>query len=283
MSVHGVREPVRKRPNAEHFAVEEAPAAMRAAAAEYEQRYGTRFATLTYFSRDLLAALHAHDGAADRPAGVYVSSSEDPSVVQDLAEITVIANRSRATEADRIAYRDALLRIYHKLPAGYPAPDGVLCIGPEREGRLLAAMLDCLPPERSLTPTAKRISYRGGILVGLSELPAAIDQQECLVIDGVVASGATVMALLTALPATVTNVTLLTAHSTLDGLWGIQRHAAELGIESRIEVGHVSGVLNDSFYATDEQDGARVVLGDVGDAISGLPEPSDLGAASTRR
>lgn len=262
---------------AEHHPAAHAPAAMRESAAPYRTRFDTDFASLTYFSGALLEVLQAHDGPADLPPGLRVASAHDPSVLTDMAEITRIANLRSQSAADRTAYLGALLRMYAKLPvnAAERASGDVLCVGPEREGRRLAEILGCLPAGRSITPSAKRIAHENGILVGLSEVPATTPHRECLVVDGVVASGATVMALLQALPRTIERVTLLTAQSTAAGMWAVHRYARLLGFDCELVAGHISGVLNGSFYATDDQHPDRVLLGDVGDTICGPGAPLD--------
>ncbi|MGX7826343.1 hypothetical protein ACTG9Q_14740 [Actinokineospora sp. 24-640] len=251
-----------------HHAAENAPAAWLSAAEPYRLRFGHEFASFTLFTAAQLADL----GAPRDLLGLTVATESDPSVVDDLAEATKVANLAEQTVADRTVYRDALLRIYAKLPvrADELTRGDVLCVGPEREGRQLAQDLGALPAGRSLTPSAKRIGYEGGILVGMSALPAATGHRHCVVIDGVVASGATVMALMRSLPRGVERVTLLTAQSTAAGARAVLGFGTRLGLRTEVVVGVVSGVLDESFYAHDERDRDLVVLGDVGDTISGL-------------
>jgi hypothetical protein len=259
---------------APHYAAALAPAPMRAAAEPVRTRFGTSFASLTYFDTDLLGALHSH-GGDDLPPGITVASGKDPSIIAELDVITTVANLPEQSRSQRVAYLDALLGIYRRLPVDLTAlaSGDVLCVGPLREGRQIALALDCLPDDRSLTPSAKRIAYQEGILVGMSEIPAATPYRSCLVIDGVVASGATVMALLQVLPSTVEQITLVTAQSTAAGVWALYRYAALLGKRLDLIVGHVSGVLDGHFYAVDPDDRERLVLGDIGDTISMLAEP----------
>lgn len=253
---------------AEHHTAQDAPRAWLAAAEPYRLRFGHEFATFTHFTPDLLASLGRHPVTE----GLLVAADDDPSAVDDLAEATAIANLPEQTVADRTAYRDALLRLYRKLPLRARDVTGgeVLCVGPEREGRQLAQDLGALPRGRSLTPSAKRVPFDGGILVGMSALPGRTAYRHCVIIDGVVASGATVMALMQALPRGVERVTLLTAQSTSAGARSILRYGELLGLRAQVVAGVVSGVLDSRFYAHDEHDPDRLVLGDVGDTISGL-------------
>lgn len=258
---------------APHYASAEAPEDMRDAAKEFEVRFGATFDSLTYFSPPLLQVLHTSDSPGTVPTDVQVASFRSPAVVEEVDAMTDVANLADRTDSHRLAYRDALLRIYEALPlsvAEEAANPEVHCVGPEREGRDLAEMLGALPEDRSMTPSAKRIPYEGGILVGISGIRTDVAPVECLIIDGVVASGATMMALLQSLPVSVERVTLLTAHSTEAGVWAISRYSRLLEIDLRIAVGHVSGVLNEHFYAADKNNSSRVLLGDVGDTISGL-------------
>ncbi len=258
---------------AQYFTAEDAPEEMLAASEKYQLRFGTKFAAFAYFSRDLLENLQAHPGDG-LPPGVCVASGQDPSIVRDMAEISMIANVAHQTPAQRSAYRDALVRIYRKMPVDaveLSTDPRLLCVGPEREGRQLAEVLGCLPSERSSTPSAKRIPFRGGILVGTSEPPLTDGRDGALIIDGVVASGSTVMALLTQMHESISKATLLTAHSTAAGVWALHRYAELLGLEFDLVVGHVSGILDRGFYATDEKVPGKLVLGDIGDTISDLP------------
>lgn len=256
-----------------HYASVDAPEGLREAAEPFGSRFGTVFDSLTYFSSPLLDVLHTSDPPGTVPPNVQVASHHSPTVVEEIDVMTEVANLVNPSEADRSAYRDALLRIYGSLAlsaAEEASSNQVLCVGPEREGRELAEMLGALPEGRSVTPSAKRIPYDDGLLIGLSGMRTDTAPVECLIIDGVVASGATMMALLQALPSSVERATLLTAHSTEAGVWAMHRYAQLLQVDFQIVVGHVSGVLNDRFYATDRHNPGRLLLGDVGDTISGL-------------
>jgi hypothetical protein len=258
---------------APHYPLERAPEAMRAAAEPVRAHFGTSFSTLTYFDAELLAALHVHN-PGELPSGITIASAQDPSIIDQFDVITTVANLPGQSRSDRAAFLDALLSIYSKLPADLPAlaADDVLCVAPLREGRQLAQAIGCLPEDRSLTPSAKRIAHHDGVLVGMSEISTATPYRSCLIIDGVVASGATVMALLQALPRSVERITLATAQSTAAGAWALTRYAAILGQRLDLIVGHVSGVLDGHFYAVDPDDRDRLVLGDIGDTISEFAE-----------
>lgn len=249
-----------------------APQELLMAARPYESNFGTSFASFTLFDAPLLAALNAPQ-EGNGPAGLIVASDRDPSVIDDLSEITSIAQLEVASMADKQRYQAALLRIYGKLGVSareLAAMPDVLCVGPEREGRQLAEIMGSLPKGRSITPSAKRISYRGGLVIGMSPVQAPAGLPRCLILDGVVASGATVMALLGQLAPTIGEVTLLTAQATAAGCWAIHRYADLLQIKCQLVVGHVSGELNSSFYATVVDNPDVLVLGDVGDMISGI-------------
>ena len=98
-----------------------------------------------------------------------------------------------------------------------------------------------------------------------------------VVIDGVVASGVTLMAIVRLAARTGAVVDVLTCHSTHEGALALARWADRLGVTLTLHVGHVSGALNHKYYAVDPDARDRLVLGDVGDTISPLVTgPDDL-------
>ena len=170
---------------------------MDAAAGAFERRFGVAFSTLTLFSNADLARLHADDPNAALPPTVNRSTDADPLVAEAMATMTQVANGDPDIQSRRM-YAGALDVLYGSLrpdPRDIAAHDGTLCVGPQREGAQLASIMGCLPSGRSLTPHAKRIPYDGGLLVGLSDVVPARSYERCLVIDGAIATGATLIAL----------------------------------------------------------------------------------------
>ena len=151
-------------------------------------------------------------------------------------------------------------------------PD-TLCVGIAREGRILAKALDCLPSDRSLTPSGKRIPFNGGLLIGFRNAePPSQEYRQCLIIDGAIASGATLMAMMWLLQHTVKSFTIFSVHGPCEGLRAIVMFAHELGLHVSIAVGHATAGLNNKYYAINPADGT-LILGDIGDTISDINKP----------
>jgi len=271
------------------FTITDAPADMRAAASTFERRHDVRFATLTRFTSAGLARLHApsRETGPALPPVVALPPADGDAVARAMTTLTRVANAEAKSLASRHAYLAALHTLFGALPTQPHAlarRGDTLCVAPEREGRQLASALGCLPPGRSLTPHAKRIPLDGGIVVGLSALLVPTGPSECVLVDGVIASGTTLIATIEAVRAHVSRFHVFCAHSTRAGLWALHRYAQSAGIRLRVSVAAVSGELDSHYYAVDPADGRTLVLGDVGDTIAGLDEarPGSLQAGGAR-
>ncbi|MFE9635317.1 hypothetical protein [Streptomyces sp. NPDC006463] len=233
----------------------------------YEEQYGSRFHQLVHFDRQVLKDLHAPGALPDT---VRIASDTRLDVVERMATVTSVANLPEQRHADRDRYLRALLDIYAMLPvqaADAASVPGATVLAPEREGRILAELLGVMPDGRCWAPQAKRMPVDGGLLVGVDEqLPAAADR--LVIVDGVVASGVTLMAMmrLAAVPGAVVDV--FTCHATEEGALALARCAQALGLSLTLHVGHVSGMLNDKYYSVDPGAPATLLLGDIGDTIS---------------
>ena len=252
----------------------EASPEMQAAAAIFEKRFSVEFGTLTHMSEATLADLHRPpSNGPDLLESVSVASASDPSVLADIGVLTEVANNPGASVPDRRRYFDALRSIYSKLPRN-PGQDredpNTLFVGIEREGRILAESLDCLPEGHSIRPHAKRIWLDDGLLVGFTGIPPLPTFGHCTVIDGAVASGSTLIALMEHLQALVRSFHIYSAHAAWEGLRAITRYAAATGLDVEITVGHVTRGINSHYYAIMPDNHSRVVVGDLGDTISGL-------------
>jgi hypothetical protein len=248
------------------------PPAMGAAAEVFERRFGVAFTTLTLFPDAYLAHLHADDPDAELPPAVKCDVDPGSLAGRSIATMTRVANGDRDIESRRM-YAEALHALYASLradPRDLAADDATLCVGPQREGAQLASSMGCLPSRRSLTPHAKRIPYDGGLLVGLSHVVPARSYERCLVIDGAIATGATLIALARSLRAHVGSIEVFAAHAAHAGLRGLTRYAEETGIDLTVHVAAVSGVLNEKYYAVDPTDRDKLIMGDVGDTIADL-------------
>ncbi|MDO0928747.1 hypothetical protein QQY24_26265 [Streptomyces sp. TG1A-8] len=244
----------------------------------HEERYGTRFQQLIHFDRRALGSLHA---PGTLPDTVRVASGTRPDVIDRMATVTSVANLPEPRHADRDRYLRALLDIYAMLPvqaADAASLPGAAVLAPEREGRILAELLGVIPHDRCWTPQAKRMPAEGGLLVGVDgRLPAAADR--LVIVDGVVASGVTLMAMMRLAAAPGAVIDVFTCHATEEGALALVRCAQQLGLTLTLHAGHVSGVLNDTFYSVDPGAPATLLLGDIGDTIS--PVAPDVAAEGT--
>ncbi|MGP9822064.1 HD domain-containing protein [Salinarimonas sp. NSM] len=256
-------------------ALEEETPDAREIARGFEERYGCAFARLVRFPAGLLDALHAPvAGAAEALEGptfaCTVASALDPAVVDLVERMTRLAGHGTPSRDDHRAYLDAVLSIYDRLRGGMRylcALEDSVCIAPEREGRILAQRLGCLPPGRGIAPHAKRMTDGGDLLVGHDLAAGAVaGHARAVVIDGAIASGATLMALVEEIRGTVDEVHVFAAHAASSALAALARYSAGAGVRLSVNVGHVSGALGPGRYAL-HPDGRKVV-GDLGDLIA---------------
>ena len=249
----------------------ETPPEVRQAVDVFTRRYQAVFKTVTRFPLSTLHVLHAED---DRPlpSTFTIGSTHDPSIVSHIETLTTVANMSAPTIPERRAYFDALLSIYRKLPLTASkhalALADTLCIAPEREGRILAQALGYFPGARSFTLQAKRILMDGEMLVALGELSAPGNIRRCVIIDGAIASGVTIMAMIHKMAPAIHEWHVISAHAADSSLVALARFASLSGIDLHLTVGHSSGALNEKFYAVAPANGGRPIIGDVGDMIS---------------
>jgi hypothetical protein len=271
----------------QQYARAKATPTLRAAAREFEQRFGIRFDTFTFFSRDLLAELHRQsDLSTEVPENVQVVSLQDTSIAPLIATLTEVANSKEISTEQRRLYYKTLLAIYHKLrfdPHQVCSDRDTFVVGVEREGRVWAESLGCLPPGRSLRPHAKRICFDGGIAVGVSKIPSLLKYSKCIIIDGAIASGATLIALIERLRSSIGSFHVYSAHGPYEGLRAIARYAASEDLDLHLTVGHATSGLNDHYYATCPGQRDKVVVGDLGDTISPLLVPPDYAGDTDSR
>jgi hypothetical protein len=240
------------------------------AAEAYERRYKIRFETLTYFSTSLLNELHrAHGDPTRTPENVTVASRLDATILQDIDVLSDVANSNNVMFDDRVRYFSALKRIYGKLPTREASTGGqTLCVGVEREGGILAEAMGWLSVGHGIRPDAKRIPYKSGLLVGLSEMPPLQPYLRCLIIDGAIASGATLITLIEKLRPVIASFHINSVHSSYEGIRAVTRFCRSKSVDLTIEVGHATAGINSKYYAVDPADTTRTVVGDLGDMIS---------------
>jgi len=249
---------------------------MLAAAQPTENRFGIQFDRFAFFSGPAFEELHRP--LVPMPQNIHIASLRDATILPLISLLGEVANAEEIGTEQRRLYYQALLAIYHKLdfePEAIIGDEETFVVGIEREGRILAEALGCLPPGRSLRPHAKRIWFKGGIMVGFSDIPKLPKYKKCVIIDGAIASGATLIALIEKLRPSVGSFQVYAAHATCEGLCAIARYATDARLEIGVEVGHATSGLNSHFYAVQADQPDRVVVGDLGDTIS--PLISDVG------
>jgi SAM-dependent methyltransferase len=263
----GRRRPV---PAMSWYPFDGAPAAMRESAAAFRARFHIDFETLTYFPERLLHDVHREDvDEAELMRRVIIASQRDPEVLQAFEVLSRVANLPAPSLADRADYFAALTSVYSRLP-DQPVPGAEqLIVAPEREGRILADSLGWLRRGRHQAPHAKRIPYAHGLLVGIGGLQPVANVERIVVVDGAIASGATIVALLDLLARPGMAVDVYSVHAAREGLRAVVRYGARAGLSIRVHVGHVTDGLSPKFYAVDAEHGGLVV-GDLGDTIDGV-------------
>ena len=248
----------------------DAPMPVKVAGQEFENAFGVHFETYVHFSKAALAALNGEDGNADASTMVSIVSQQRPEIHDAIGILTRVANMATLIPTDRAAYRGALIRVLELLPnrpSVLAASPNVLCVGIEREGRVLAEALGWLPAGRSIHPDAKRIPYQDGLLVGLSAMKIDGEFTQCMIIDGAIASGATIVATMLALLDHTSSFRVFSVHGTAQGVRAIERFARLADLDLQLTVGHVSGTLNKKYYAVFGASDNHVVVGDLGDTI----------------
>ncbi len=255
---------------------ESAPPPIDSALAEFETRYSIHFARYALYSKAFLEELHHAPVEAAAKTRVQVATERDPALLHHFAVFSEVANAEHPSAELRSRYFDGLRAIYATLdqtPAHFLADSGVAFVAPEREGRILAKTMGWQPKGRSFHPNAKRIPYEGGLLVGLTEFSVARPFARVEIIDGAIASGSTLMAVMESMSASSRVFDIYSVHATAEGLRALSGFAKIRNLDLTVFVGHITTGLNDHYYATDSGS-SRLVVGDLGDTISDLPEAS---------
>ncbi len=254
------------------FFMDRVPKEMYGAVRKYQEKFQVCFNTLTYFPQSLLNELHQKaTDSVELPSNLVIASLKEQSILEDVQILSRIANKPHLCTSDRELYLNTLKCIYKKLPyqpTELAVKQDTLCVGIEREGQILATALQCLPVGRSLKPHAKRIPYDGGILVGLSSISKINMYSRCLIIDGAIASGSTLISLINELRSVSSSFHIYSAHSTLEGLLAIYSYFKNSNLDIHIVVGDASGNLNKKYYAVDSKAVKQLVVGDLGDTIA---------------
>jgi hypothetical protein len=248
-------------------------------ASDYEHSHDIKFASLTQFSRSLLKELHSPEELNHGVYGeVQIVSNTDATVLDCMDRLTRIANSPCLSPDDRREFFNSLMDMYVKFPRTpidlcRDHPD-TLCIGIRREGHILCEKMNWYASEYSFSPELKRIPFHGGLLVGSTDLTSAPSCSRIAIVDGAIASGATIITLIERLRdiAHLDEVHVFSVHSGLEGLNAITRYCRSIRVRVSITVGHATRGINAKFYAIDAAAPSRLIVGDLGDTISDLGE-----------
>jgi hypothetical protein len=208
-----------------------------------------------------------------------------------------IANRKPheyANKDERREYLSQLLEVYQKMQKKSSdlrtALDDAtsLVIAPKREGSILAREMGWDQLESGFVePDAKRIHFKDaggaedGLVVGLSglEIDSPTNYKRAVLVDGAIASGATLNAIIKLLRTSIKEFHIVCVHATEEGLKTFQsyvEHRKADGITVQIHAGRVCGKLSSHYYAIEEDPADnrrnRLIVGDLGDTIDGLDE-----------
>ncbi len=273
MSPHiSLRPSARPEFNLQPIARADANPRLLAAASRLEQRFGYLFETFTPFPGDLLSELHTPGGDVDDLVA-DIQSVSHPGIAIEIGVLreTAAKDARKLGSQARQVYFEALLSIYKSLPYHAAVPrrnPRTLMVGIEREGRILAESLGWLPPDHSLAPHAKRIHIEAGLAVGLRGAVPQGSFDECVLVDGAIASGATLISMIDAIQRVVgcERYTVLSVHGTVEGIRAVLRFCSAKNLRLNLEVGYTTSGLNHEFYAVSE-DGSSQIIGDVGDTI----------------
>jgi hypothetical protein len=254
----------------------EISSAVSAVVVDYEQAFRIQFDTLVSFFPSVLKTLHGFDVKSMK--GLQIRTSAVADIEQPISVLAATAAIRKPKLSLRKSYLDALLSIYYSLPE---PPDPLrtdrdaLFVGIQREGRILAETLGWLPEGHSIVPDAKRM-FHEGLIVGLSGMPKEDRRwKKVVIIDGAIASGATIVAVMCALRLQENCIVkIYSAHATESGVRAIACVAKRLKLQVAISVGYISGALNKEFYAVQNGPlGSQLVVGDLGDTIAQLAKP----------
>ncbi|HEV8241484.1 MAG TPA: hypothetical protein VGS57_19125 [Thermoanaerobaculia bacterium] len=237
-----------------------------------ERQYAIAFESIHVFTRDCLQSLGRKRREREHEGRVLIASQRNESISQDVEELGRVANKESLTSADRQRYLELLETVYRRLPTSPLEFEDSMVVAPEREGRMLAGRLGWLPVGRNVHPDAKRMWWEGGLLVGLSALPELACERfsRVAIVDGAIASGATIMALISEVVTKGGSVEVFSVHAAPEGVRSVMSLADGAGIGVRIVVGHVSGRLDAKYYAVNEAAQKSYVVGDLGDTIGPL-------------
>ena len=250
----------------------------------YQERFGIRFTQFKAFSRERFAELHSFAEQNDKYSETILSTSNSD-VQTHFAVFEKIANDRHPTDLQRLRYRQELLWVYKAIEDSGHGPEtlvqnsNTLVVAPKREGYLLAKAMKWLPEGRDAAPDAKRIpdgKNGDGLLVALNDFHVPENCSQAVLIDGAVASGATLLAIMEVLRNQIKEFHIYCVHSTREALNAFNAYSAHHNLTIPVVAGHVTTGLSGHYYATmadkDNPARKRLVVGDLGDTIDNLPD-----------
>lgn len=251
------------------------------ALAKYEKDFHTHFSHFCFFPEILLKELHQSSILQAERGRVRIASKRVPELARYFKLFKGVANLVEPNQELRESYFADLCDVYRSLdqtPERHLENSGAVFVAPARAGQFLAMAMQWTPEGRWFHPEMKRILHKKGMLVGMSRIRvgAHLDVERMELIDGAIASGATLMTLMEFFAARCRIFDIYCVHAAEEGIAALSEYAKRKKLEVTIFAGHCTSGLNEKYYAIDSSR-KRQIVGDLGDTISGLPEVIALG------
>jgi hypothetical protein len=247
------------------------PAQVLQSAIEIERRFGVSFQIFANFDHRWLKQIYSSDSENRIHDAVSQGVLHLKGDASQLNKLETIANRTSLTQRERQEYLATFLSLLSDMPFEASSAN-LLAVAPAREGMLLAQNLGW-SAGNLFSPHIKRITRYPDLAIGVEHLPRALSSaQRCRIIDGAIASGATVLTIMEIYSNVVEAFDIFTVHCTPDAMSALLNYARLLRKNITIYAAFVSGRLNDHFYAVSDNNPYSLLVGDVGDIISPLLE-----------
>jgi len=243
---------------------------------KFEKHFNIEFTRYALYSKSFLNEFHHNLTMTDENVKVQIATEHNKNLLDHFTFFSKVANTENPSNEHRRQYYERLQAVYATLdrsPGQFSENEKVAFIAPEREGRILAEKMGWLPDGHSFHPNAKRVHFEGGILIGLDDINTTCQFDRVEIIDGAIASGATLITIMECMASASNVFDIYSVHATIEGINALTRFAKSRGLQLTCSIGHVTAGLNDKYYAVEVvSNGERLVVGDLGDTISDLQE-----------
>jgi len=249
----------------------------------YQKQFHIEFNRFAVFSKTRFESLHSFQGEArNYSQTILTETDKEPEVMNHFRVLTEVANLDRpVTNVERRRYLDSLLAIYSLAASSGEDPrpliedEQTLVVAPQREGAILSHKMGWTADGRTSTPDAKRIPDGDGLLVGLNDLDVDRKYQRAVLVDGAIASGATLIAIMKSLLPVMREFHIYCIHTTREALNAIKAYSARHDLTIHLVAGNATQGMSSKYYALQYDRAAkrnRYVVGDLGDTIADLED-----------